>query len=211
MLFAKKEKDAIDENVLKKELCSEDGKTLVRVNLKAPSVKCASRRDPLLKHARPFYESLFKTFGDYACTELLQAAKTRCDTEGFAPFAAVMGWELTFFSDEYLSLLITVSVSDGVGGDREYRPQIWDRRTGNRCVFYDFFLPGGVETVAAELFGDEKKRFDKELFVLGDKGFEFIVRSENGDPVRRILPAGLLEEKGVLKKGSLFGKNRFCS
>ncbi|MBR0232005.1 MAG: hypothetical protein IJQ53_07270 [Clostridia bacterium] len=201
MLFNKKDKYTVTESCVKKELRGEDGETLVKMNLRAPVIKSADRRDPLLRHAAPFYGVLLPTLTRYAETDLLSAAKAaRAASPGdFAPFGACMSWELTYSSQYHLSFYTETSFSDGTRAEKTRRTQIWDRRTGQRRVFYDFFLPGADIYISRLINGvSGMRRTDRELFVLRPGAAEFFRREEGGYSSFRVAFAQIKAE-GLLR------------
>ena len=198
MLFSKKEKLVISDNFIKKDLLS-DGKPVVKINIHAPTLKSAAKRDMLLKHAAPFYDSIFKTFASYAETELYEAAKKACtNQEDLKPYAAVMNWELTYLSANYLSVYIDISVTDGFEGDRRRRTQVWNRSNGQRCVLSDFLTENSKDYIKNAVCGTDVNRFNSDLFVLRDDAIEFFISSENGGYKAVAVTYSSLAENGYL-------------
>ncbi|MBO4452988.1 MAG: hypothetical protein J5793_03545 [Clostridia bacterium] len=191
------------ERLIKKDIADPSGSILVKVNLRSPEIRCASAKDPLKRHAVPFYVSLSDTLASYAEGDLFKAASKRSGTEGFIPFAAVMNWEMTCNSDNYISFVTDISISDGRSGDRERRTQIWDRKTGQRCVFYDFFLPGSAGKMASKVMPGNEKRFDRELFVLRENGYEFFKRNGKGTFEGVFFTKEELADEGLLRDMNL--------
>lgn len=205
MLFNKKEKYTVSESCVKKELHGENGETLVKINLRAPVIKSAAAREPLLRHAAPFYGVLLPALTRYAETDLLAAARSAraASPETFAPFGAFMIWELTYSSQYNVSFYTEVSFSDGRRAEKTRRTQIWDRRSGQRKVFYDFFLPGADVYVSQLMNGASgMRRTDRELFVLRPGAAEFFRREDGGYsaftvPFERMKAEGLLRTEEI--------------
>ncbi|MBO4277511.1 MAG: hypothetical protein J5925_03835 [Clostridia bacterium] len=205
MLFAKKERFTVGEVCVKKELRGENGETLVKLNLRAPEIKSGDRREPLLRHAAPYYAQLLPALERFAETDLLAAAKTALprSPETFLPFGVCMSWEQTYISQYNVSFYTEVSVTDGTNAEKTRRTQIWDRKTGQRRVFYDFFLPGADLYISRLISGSESmRRTDRELFVLRPGGAEFF-RRENGGYSAFAVPFKQMEAEGLLRTGEI--------
>lgn len=172
MLFSKKKNFALIERQIKEEIRDGD-KTVLKINLRYPELQCA-KNDPMIRFAKPFYEKLSKGFSEYAKTELFKKAKTTVK-EGGLPFSALMKFEKSYENEKYLSILIEISVSDGISPPKiERKAQTWNRKNGLLCKATDF----ANEKTVAELKREYKGRFDKNLFLLRDDGIEFIIENE---------------------------------
>ena len=190
------------DSVVKKEITAENGARLVIINLHSPCFKCASARDPLLRHAQPFYTTLpgaIKSFAEHDLAESAKKSFSACEN-GFSPFAAVMNWELTASSESNVSIRLEISFSGAAGSTREYRTQIWDRRTGARKVFYDFFLPGAEAFILSGAVKEtDRALFRRELFALRGEGFEFYLQDGERSPRAVFVAAAPLAAAGYLK------------
>ena len=140
-----------------------------------------------------------------SAVDLLAAARSAraASPETFAPFGAVMIWELTYSSQYNVSFFTEVSFSDGRRAEKTRRTQIWDRRSGQRKVFYDFFLPGADLYVSQLINGVSGiRRTDRELFVLRPGAAEFFRREDDGYsafavPFEKIKAEGLLRTEEI--------------
>ena len=104
MLLTRKTIFSVCEAQIKEDVFSDDKILLLKINLKYPDVRC-NKNDPLNKYAVPFYKKLADGFCDFAKNELLLSAKESyaISQDTFLPFAAVMKYEVTTESNEFLS------------------------------------------------------------------------------------------------------------
>ncbi len=183
MLFTKKTRFSIEEKHIKEETLSNDGKTLVRLNLRYPAIVC-SKRDCLSQYAVPFYEKTAQAFAEYARTGLKESAVKvlSAHEEGFRPFSAVMRFEKTYESDSYLSILLDMSVSNGVDAPvTERLTQVWDRKNGRLCKLTDFIDRKSLSLRMSESTGGKKhKSLGGDIFVLREKFVEVFFRDGEG-------------------------------
>ena len=181
MFFSKKERLSIEETCVKKDLAASDNKVLVKINLRAPDIRCASKKDPLLRRAKPFYDSLVSTLLACAENEIFKAATAKFAADPDArPAAAVMNWRITYLSDKYASFITDISVSDGANAEFRRRTQIWDRESGQRVTFS--FLPEKARLAAKRALYPEGKAKDPETFALCEEGIEFFAPDGGRDP-----------------------------
>ncbi len=178
MLLTKKTKFSVSESQLKENVMSPDGVLLIKMNFRYPDIKC-NKKDPLEKYAKRFYENIVSAFSDFVKKELsaiaLSAYKSK--PEQFLPYSALIRFEKTFLDENYLSMLLDISVSDGFNPPRlERKTQVWERKYGTKCRCSYFISKKQLESFVPE---DDKKRIDRELFVLRDNGLEFFIRNDN--------------------------------
>ena len=172
MLFSKKKNFAVIERQHKEDL-GDGEKTVLKLNLRYPELQC-SKNDPLHKFAKPFYENLSKRFLNFAKTELFNNAKNAPSTAK-APFSALAKFEKSFENEDFLSILIEFSISDGISQPHiEKKTQTWNRSNGFLCSATDFVDENTIKTLKKE----HKRNFDKNLFVLKNNGVEFFIGDE---------------------------------
>lgn len=170
MLFSKKKQFAILEKQIKEELKDENGRTVLRLNLRYPELQCP-KKDPLTRFAEPLYKKLAEGFAEYAKTELFKKAKALTN-EDFMPFSALMRFEKAFEDERFLSILVEFSVSDGkTEAFTERKAQTWDRKSGTLCGCNDFLERKTIDALKKE----HRKLFDKTLFVLRNNEIVFFV------------------------------------
>ncbi len=182
MLFSKKTKFSVSEKQIKEDILSDNGMLLVRLNLRYPNITCP-KRDPLIHNAVPFYPRLAEGIAYYARSDLKKAAMSAYNSspDGFMPFSAVMRWEKTFENESYLSLLIDISVCDGIEPPMtERKTQVWERKFGTKCRFSQFFKSKSIDVIKDYVGEENKKRFDRELFTLSENGAVFYLRDNGG-------------------------------
>lgn len=199
MLFTKKIKFSLIEKQIKEEILSEDGKPLLKLNLKYPEIQCP-KKDPLRKNALPFYQRLAEGLLHYAKNDFLKSAKRAFEgSESFMPFSVVMRWTKTHESEKYLSILIEISFSDGKSEPMyERKTQIWERKFGTKCRFSDFFDTKNIPHLIDTYIGSEhKKRFERDTFTLNEDRFEFFIRDGNGY-LQKSIPISESINKSVL-------------
>lgn len=179
MLLTKKNKFRIDEGQIKEDVLSAEGELLLKINLRYPDIKCR-KNDPMAVFARDFYPRIAKSFAEYAKSELFSVAQKarKAAPEGFLPFSAVMRYELTYEDERFLSVVLYISVSDGSGApSAERKTQVWEREYGTKCKPTYFLSKKEIDDFIKEnLTEDDKKLFDREMFVLRESGLEFFVR-----------------------------------
>lgn len=182
MLFVKKTRFSLSEKQIKEELTAPDGGVALVINLRYPQINCP-KKDPLAKNAMPFYPRLAEGFADYAKTDLLKTAikAKKEDPENFKPFSAVMSFETTFENEKYLSVAVELSVSDGKSPPmRQKKTQVWERKYGTKCPFTEFFDTKDIPRLIENYIGKEnRKRFEREVFTINEKGFEFYISAAN--------------------------------
>ncbi len=174
MLLTKKIKFSVNEAQIKEDIFSDGSDLLLKINLKYPDIRCG-KNDPLNKYAAEFYKKLAFGLADFARGELLTAAKISYGShkDGFLPFAAVMKYEVTFESNEYLSILSDISVCDGLSTPSvERKTQVWDRKSGLLCRCGDFLPKSNLLEMTDE---NGCKIKNRELFVLRENRIEIFV------------------------------------
>lgn len=174
MLFMKK-RFGVVENHIKEDIKDVDGATLIRLNLRCPEMVC-SESDPMARYARRLYSELSKGFADYARGELAVAATRayKACGEGFVPFSALMSYFLTLDDGRFLSVVVDISVSDGIG--RPYiarKTQVWDRTRGLKCDVDRFLSKETLKGFVKSLSEGERKAFDRSLFSVDADGVCF--------------------------------------
>lgn len=178
MLLTKKMKFSMTDSQIKEDILSKDGDLLLKINIKYPDIKCA-KNDPLAKYAKGFYADIATSFHAFAKNELSKLAYNAYNTDKsiFLPYAAVMRYEVTLENSDYLSVLLDISVSDGIKSPSiERKTQVWERKNGTKCRYTDFFPKKYVD----ELFSNQtNKHNDYNLFVLTECGIEFFVQNGN--------------------------------
>ncbi len=201
MLFTKKTRFSVTEKQIKEDICDQNGETVLKINLRYPEIKC-DKRDPLLRDAVKFYPRFAEEFASCARNEFKKAALTskEANSEGFVPFSALMNWENAFENEEYLCIVIDVSVSDGLFYlSSERKIQIWERAYGTKCRFSYFFKPDAHKKIIEEFIKPEnKKSFDRELFALRENGYEFHLRCSSGH-YTYLIPYSVSEELNLTK------------
>lgn len=204
MLFIKKTRFSVGEEVIRESLFAPDGSESVRLNLRYPLIT-GDRREVMLRNAAPYYRRVAARLKAFAKNELQQ----RSPADKNMPCSVVMVWEKTFENDSFVSFYFDVTVFDGVSvRSAERQTQVWERKFGLKCPFSYFFEHGAKNTVCELISPDNKKLFERERFVLRDSGFEFFVLSENGIE-GKMLGYSLASEKNLLKNAdwSLLFKN----
>ncbi len=183
MLFTKRKRFEITEKQIKEDLLSENKATVLKINLRYPHIECP-KGDKLCINAKPLYEKIAKNFAEYAKTELYKKALDlyNADPNGFLPLSAVMVWENTFLSEDYLSVLLDISVSDSKGNKSlQRKTQVWDRKRGTKCSFNDFITSDKLKELKKSQALQEKGGFfHKDLFVLRENTIEFFVMKNGG-------------------------------
>ncbi len=184
MLLNRKTKFSISETQIKEEVDAPDGTLLLKINIKHPNIKCA-KKDPLSKYAVKFYIDVSSAFLEFAKKDLAKTALSayNADKENFLPYSAVMRYEVTLENADYLSVMLDIAVFDGKNTSSfERKTQVWERKYGTKCK-YTNFVP--KKQLATHISETEKKRFDRDLFVLREGVLEFFIR--NGDGYSKIL------------------------
>ena len=182
LILTKKKELRIEEATVKKDVFEGDI-CLLRINLRYPDIVCG-KKDPLLTFACGLYKNIASAFLQYAESEIFKRAREAyiADSGAFAPFAAIMKYEITRCDGEFLSVILDMSVGDGRNNlTVERKTQVWERAFGTKCKS-DYFMPKKeIESALAKsLERDEIKRLDYELFALRDKGLEFFLRENGG-------------------------------
>ncbi|MBO5870252.1 MAG: hypothetical protein J6Q89_05825 [Clostridia bacterium] len=178
MLLTKKTKFSVSESQIKEDVLSKDGILLLKINVKYPDIVCA-KDDCLARYAKKFYADVSKAFVDFAKTELAKRALNsyNTDKDGFLPYSALMKYDVTLLSKDYLSVMFDLSVSDGKEIlSVEKKTQVWERKNGTKCRCIDFLNKQEIDDVAKQ---SGIKQIDSDLFVLREDGLEFFVKKEN--------------------------------
>lgn len=197
MLFSKS-RPALTDGTKRETLCDPDGRELIKVNLHYPDIGGKSR-DPLMRNAAPFYKRTAESLVSLAKNELLPIASAASAREGFLPFGVTMRWEKTFEDEKYLSVILDISVFDGISpSPPERQTQVWEKKFGLKCSWAHFFLSDAKKELSSLVCPENEKSFEREMFVLRDGGIEFFVRSRSGEG-GVFLPFSLLNEKKLLK------------
>jgi hypothetical protein len=189
MLFTKKIKFSLIERQIKEEILSDNGTPLLKINLKYPEIQC-QKKDPLRKNACEFYKRLSDGLIYYAKNDLLKSAKraqAECDGE-FIPYSVVMRWENTYESEKYLSILLEISISDGLSEPfKERKTQVWERKFGTKTRFSEFFDKKDItRLIEAYIGGENKKRLERDIFTLSENKIDFHIRNGGGYIVKSI-------------------------
>ena len=177
MLFQKKKKFDIQDAQIKEEIKSSDGTVLLKMNIRYPEIIC-DKKDPLYNNAKNIYPRLAKALEEYSKNELYKKALKayNLSKENFVPYGLIMRWENTFMYKLYLSILLEISINDGINTPLvERKTQIWNRTDGQKCCFNDFFAKTELKT----MFSHIPKGFSKEFFVLRESCYEFYVPNQN--------------------------------
>lgn len=184
MLLNRKTKFSISEAQIKEDVKAPDGTLLLKINIKYPSIKCA-KKDPLSKYAVRFYVDVSSAFLEFAKKELIKTALNayNADKENFSPYSAVMRYEVTLENQDYLSVMLDIAIFDGKNtSSLERKTQVWERKYGTKCKYTNFI---SKKQLLEHISETEKKRFDRDLFVLREGALEFFIR--NGDGYSKIL------------------------
>ncbi len=183
MLFTKRKRFEITEKQIKEELISQNGSTVLKINLKYPQIECP-KGDKMSINAKPLYEKIANSFAEYAKTELYKKALDlyNADPNNFSPLSAVMVWENTFLNESYLSILLDISISDSHGNKSlQRKTQVWDRIKGLKCSYHDFITPDSLkELKKSNALTEDRGFFHKDLFVLRENTIEFYVMKNGG-------------------------------
>ena len=183
MLFKKKTRFEITDGLIKEEI-KDEGTVLVKLNIRYPEIRC-KERDPLSHNAVGFYKRVAENLAYYGKSELLDSARTEKEqsTDSFMPYSVCMRYDVTYLSDEYLSVLLHISVSDGRRTPQtEKKAQVWERKFGTKCKPTYFMskkelekrlLDQGIEGMKARSLPDN--------FILRERGYEFLL--ENGKEI----------------------------
>lgn len=182
MLLTKKKSFCIEEATIKREVT--DGEIcLVKINLRYPEIVCG-KKDCMQLFAKDFYKNIAESFEKYAADELSKKAKElyNANPEGFAPFSALMKYEITRLDEKFLSVITDISVCDGVNPPGiERKTQVWERNFGTKCKAHYFMPKKEMFKKLSELLEkDELKKIDLEIFALRDDSLDFFLR-ENGN------------------------------
>lgn len=179
MLLTKKTKFSLSEAQIKEDILSDSGDLLLKINIRYPEIKCA-KNDPLAKYAKGFYADIASSLAGFARKELVKTAINayNADKGAFLPYAAVMRYEVTLENNDHLSVLLDISVSDGINRPSvERKTQVWERKNGTKCRYSDFVLKEDITALVPE---GMKKRIDFGLFVLRVSGIEFFIPDTSG-------------------------------
>lgn len=145
MFFLKNDTTVIQEETIKKDLCDENGRVLVHVNIAYPSINL-KEKSRLKQNAQPFYERSAKNFLHFAENDLFERAKKLADKEGFRPCGAVMKFTCSYESKNILSIYTDISVFDGISEQNHLRAsQVWNKDKGYMYGFNDIFAPSAKE------------------------------------------------------------------
>lgn len=206
MLFTKKIVFSVIEKQIKDDLTDENGELLIKLNLRYPEIKC-KKNDVLSKHCAGLYPEIANEFEKYARTELKKAVleEKKNSFEYFVPYSVLMRWENAFESDDYLCIIIDLSVSDGRHPPKiERKIQIWERKFGTKCRFSYFFNNENKKVMIEKYISeDNRKKFDKELFALKKDGFEFHIAHRHGYKTV-LVPFADAKNNGFLKNDLSF-------
>ncbi len=186
MLFTKRNELTVAEGQIKQDVFFADGTAAVRVNLKFPDFKC-KKANKLSLFAAPFYKSVSNAILEYSENDFKKAAfKNYSESkESFIPYSAVMHWENSFESTEYISIILEVSFSYGDKKSKERSFQVWSKRDGKKCLYTDFLTKDKIKEITSKLQKDQLKRFNKNAFALRDGYLEFFIKnSEDYTSVR---------------------------
>lgn len=179
MLLTKKNRFYIGEGNIKEELTDSNGVVLVKINIRYPEIQCG-KRDKMAVFAKDFYKDTAESLKKSAQEELLPAARSAYanNPDEFVPFAAVMKYEITFESKDFLSVMQDIMVSDGKRNlINKKKTQVWEREYGTKCKLSYFIGKKDIAALIKENIAEEnRKSFDKELFVMREDGFEFFIR-----------------------------------
>lgn len=179
MLLNRKTKFSLSEAQIKEEIKAPDGTLLLKINIRYPDIKC-SKNDPLAKYAAKFYLNVSSAFSEFAKKELAKSALIayNADKDKFSPYSAVMRYEVTLENADYLSVMLDIAVFDGRDSQSfDRKTQVWERKYGTKCRYTDFI---SKKQLVPHISETEKKRFDRELFVLREGLIEFFVRNGDG-------------------------------
>ncbi len=197
MLFKKKTRFEIADGLIKEEI-TDGNVALVRLNIKYPDIKC-KERDPLSHNAVGFYKRVAENLAYYAKSDLLAAARTERtkNADTFMPYSVCMRYGVTYLSDEYLSILLEISVSDGAGIPMtEKKAQVWERKFGTKCKPTYFMSKAELDKRISDILPSEyKSRPCTDNFILRERGYEFFI--ENGKSI--VLKYEEADEKNLLK------------
>ena len=178
-MFNKKAKTSFSDKRIKKEIANGEGVTLVRVNVCTPEIRSTSHRDPLLRHAAPFYASVSDTLCECAGDSVRAAAAAAFASGRTVPFAVTCGWRLALLDESFASVVLEIGFYDGMKNTKELRAQVWERTRGQRLSFSDLFTRPARDLVGS-LAPDGGRGYDPELFALTETGCEFFFRLPDG-------------------------------
>jgi hypothetical protein len=217
MFFTRNDTTVIQEEVIKKDICDENGRVLVHININYPSINLKDK-SRLKQNAQPFYERSAKNFLRFAESDLSARAKKLADKEGFRPCGAVMKFACPFENRNILSIYTDVSVFDGINEQNHLRAaQVWNKDKGYIYAFNDIFASGAKEmlfehfasegntgVLPAEEYKKALRRFFVENnFYFTDKAAAFFYPAErlgSKQGVRVFLcDKEMLKEKKLLK------------
>lgn len=181
MLFTKKKRFSIAEKQIKEEEKDQNGNTLLKINLRYPEIT-ANKKDPLLISAEKFYKSFANELFKYAKEDLKKTALKvyNENSESFVPFSACLKYEITYLTEEFLSVLLTVSVSDGKGeASVSRKAQVWERSFGTKCKPTYFISKNEFkEALNQQGISVSKARKSMENFLLREASYEFLQEYE---------------------------------
>ncbi len=183
MLFKKKTRFEITDGLIKEEI-KDESTVLVKLNIRYPEIRC-KERDPLSHNAVGFYKRVAENLAYYGKSELLTVARTEKEqsADSFMPYSVCMRYDVTYLSDEYLSVLLHISVSDGnCTPQTEKKAQVWERKFGTKCKPTYFMSKKELEKrLLDQGLEDMKARSLPDNFILRERGYEFLL--ENGKEI----------------------------
>lgn len=177
MLFTKKKRFEVTEKQIREDLKTENGDVIVKINIRYPLIICP-KNDKLQLNACPLYIKVAENLAQYARGEMFKNALKVYNScpDKFSPFSAVMRFEKTFEDSDYLSVILDISICNGIDAPAtDRKTQVWDRKNGLKCKCSHFLE---VKDIKNKLDEEDKKNFDKELFVLRENGIEFFIRQK---------------------------------
>ncbi len=183
MLFTKRKQFRLLNEQIKEEIASPNGEVVLKINLRYPKIQCP-KGDKMAVYAKPLYEKIALGLCQYAKTELYKKALETysAQPQGFAPFSAVMSWENTYIDENYLSVLLDISIGNSNGiASTQKKTQVWDRKSGVMCTANDFLSADALKELKRDCAKkDEGVCFHKELFLLREGTIQFLLMKEGG-------------------------------